>query len=193
MSIWWAPSWCRRDPAGSLRWRLAVRLGQAGAGQFRKLRNRPKQDMLVGGGGRAGRQPRDGAGWALLLKFALAPPRTIHAAADRDGGAGIRINAVLMVLNLLPIPPLDGGRIAVSLLPHRLAMAVRPARTLRLSHPAGLLFTGVLAPSCDLCSFGFRYLLIRSFSDSDAPCTLNVFFPACAPPGACTSATTTAC
>ena len=26
-----------------------------------------------------------------------------------------------MVLNLFPLPPLDGGRIAVSLLPHRLA------------------------------------------------------------------------
>jgi Zn-dependent protease len=31
--------------------------------------------------------------------------------------AGITINAVLMVLNLVPLPPLDGGRIAVSLLP----------------------------------------------------------------------------
>ena len=31
--------------------------------------------------------------------------------------AGIFINAVLMVLNLLPLPPLDGGRIVASLLP----------------------------------------------------------------------------
>lgn len=37
------------------------------------------------------------------------------------GAAGIYINVVLMVLNLLPLPPLDGGRIAVSLLPHKLA------------------------------------------------------------------------
>jgi Zn-dependent protease len=34
---------------------------------------------------------------------------------------GVTINAVLMVLNLLPLPPLDGGRIAISLLPHRQA------------------------------------------------------------------------
>ena len=35
--------------------------------------------------------------------------------------AGIQINLMLMALNLLPILPLDGGRIAVSLLPHSMA------------------------------------------------------------------------
>lgn len=37
------------------------------------------------------------------------------------GGAGIIFNLVLMVLNLLPIPPLDGGHIIASLLPRSLA------------------------------------------------------------------------
>ena len=35
--------------------------------------------------------------------------------------AGIVVNLVLMLLNLLPIPPLDGGRIVTSLLPNRAA------------------------------------------------------------------------
>jgi len=35
--------------------------------------------------------------------------------------AGVLVNLVLMLLNLLPIPPLDGGRILTSLLPVRAA------------------------------------------------------------------------
>ena len=35
--------------------------------------------------------------------------------------AGVMVNLVLMLLNLLPIPPLDGGRIVTSLLPNRAA------------------------------------------------------------------------
>lgn len=38
------------------------------------------------------------------------------------GLAGISINLMLMVLNLLPIPPLDGSHIVASLLPSRIAM-----------------------------------------------------------------------
>jgi Zn-dependent protease len=34
----------------------------------------------------------------------------------------IQINAVLCVFNLLPLPPLDGGRVAVGLLPDRIAL-----------------------------------------------------------------------
>ena len=60
--------------------------------------------------------------WALALKFALMSPHhafTLPLSLMAD--AGINVNLVLMVLNLLPILPLDGGRIAVSLLPNRLA------------------------------------------------------------------------
>jgi Zn-dependent protease len=60
--------------------------------------------------------------WALSLKFALlAPPNAFTLPLSLMAEAGITVNLVLMVLNLLPILPLDGGRIAVSLLPNRLA------------------------------------------------------------------------
>ncbi len=60
--------------------------------------------------------------WAMVLKIGLITtsnaftlPLTLMATV------GVEINLVLMVLNLLPILPLDGGRIAASLLPNRLA------------------------------------------------------------------------
>lgn len=60
--------------------------------------------------------------WALAYKFALVVPQNTFSEPLRlMAGAGITVNLVLMLLNLLPILPLDGGRIAVSLLPNRLA------------------------------------------------------------------------
>ncbi len=60
--------------------------------------------------------------WAALLKFAVLLPASVFA--DFLGlmaQAGIIVNLVFMFLNLLPILPLDGGRIVASLLPHRAA------------------------------------------------------------------------
>ena len=60
--------------------------------------------------------------WALLFKFALSAPNSdFTQPLSLMAGVGIEVNLVLMALNLLPILPLDGGRIAVSLLPNRLA------------------------------------------------------------------------
>ena len=60
------------------------------------------------------------------------------------GEAGIKINVVLMVLNLLPLPPLDGGRIAVSLLPHRMAYNFSKIEPYGFMILLFLLVTGVL-------------------------------------------------
>ncbi len=110
----------------------------------------------------------------------------------RMADAGMQINAVLMILNLLPLPPLDGGRIAVSLLP------AGPAYKFAQLEPYGfpilllLLFTGILG---DILGplVPFSVLFSQSFLDFDnRPCSLNASSPACAPPGGSTSATTTA-
>lgn len=63
-------------------------------------------------------------GWALLMKSLNLLPAIMSWAVMPlvyMGAAGIFINLVLMVLNLLPLPPLDGGRIVAGLLPGRLA------------------------------------------------------------------------
>ncbi len=83
--------------------------------------------------------------WAALLKLAwLMPGNQFTLPLSEMSKIGIVINCVLMVLNLLPLPPLDGGRIAVSLLPYRLAVSF--SRLERWGFPILLilLFTGIL-------------------------------------------------
>jgi len=88
---------------------------------FAALRN-PKKDMLwVALAGPASNLFM-AFGWALFAKIALAFPDGYYAVPMVEmAKIGININLVLMVLNLLPLPPLDGGRIAISMLPHRQA------------------------------------------------------------------------
>jgi Zn-dependent protease len=60
--------------------------------------------------------------WALALKLAvLLPESGFSVPLALMAKAGIVVNLVFMFLNLLPIPPLDGGRIVTSLLPNRAA------------------------------------------------------------------------
>src|SRR5882672_1954018 len=83
---------------------------------FGNLRD-PKRDMLWVAAAGPGANFAMALAWGLLLKV-VAPggvfedPHLILMAR-----IGISVNLVLMALNLLPLPPLDGGRIAVSLLP----------------------------------------------------------------------------
>jgi Zn-dependent protease len=58
--------------------------------------------------------------WAIFLKLQLMLGLK-EAFFVEVAKAGIFVNIGLMALNLLPVPPLDGGRIAVGLLPSRLA------------------------------------------------------------------------
>ncbi|MQY51087.1 site-2 protease family protein [Rhodocyclus tenuis] len=111
---------------------------------FGRLRE-PKRDMLwVAAAGPAANFVM-ALFWALMVKVAdVVPLGDYSEPLMRMGDIGIGINIALMVLNLLPLPPLDGGRIAVSLLPTRLAW--RFAQLERFGFPIllVLLLTGVL-------------------------------------------------
>ncbi|MGR8934265.1 MAG: site-2 protease family protein [Gammaproteobacteria bacterium] len=58
-------------------------------------------------------------GWALISRIGVwIDAEAISLPLIYMGVAGISINLVLGLLNLLPIPPLDGSRILTALLPH---------------------------------------------------------------------------
>lgn len=57
---------------------------------------------------------------------------------------GVMFNATIMLLNLIPVPPLDGSRIVTSLLPARAAVLYNRIEPFGLVVLALLLFTGVL-------------------------------------------------
>jgi Zn-dependent protease len=58
--------------------------------------------------------------------------------------AGVLVNLVLFALNMFPLPPLDGGRIAVGLLPTGPAMSLQRVEPFGFWIVLGLLFTGLL-------------------------------------------------
>ncbi len=62
--------------------------------------------------------------WVLLLGMAVPDGVLASEGLQQVAHYGIIVNLVLMALNLLPIPPLDGGRIAVGLLPGRASYAL---------------------------------------------------------------------
>jgi Zn-dependent protease len=87
---------------------------------FANLRH-PKRDMFWVAGAGPFANLVMAVGWALVLKVAVPGGVLGSDGLLEMSEAGVNVNLMLMALNLLPILPLDGGRIAVSLLPHGLA------------------------------------------------------------------------
>lgn len=59
--------------------------------------------------------------WVLSLRLLIETGALQDSFWVRMAVAGINVNLILMALNLVPLPPLDGGRIVFSVLPPRLA------------------------------------------------------------------------
>ena len=104
---------------------------------FNNLRN-PKRDMIwVAAAGPAANLVM-AVGWAIILKVNDVP------AIDAIARAGVAWNVGLMVLNLLPILPLDGGRIVAGLLPGPLSYKFSRMEPYGMFIVLGLAVAGVL-------------------------------------------------
>jgi Zn-dependent protease len=98
-------------------------------------------------------------GWALAAKAGLM----LHGQLDwvalpliYMGQAGIAINLVLMILNLIPLPPLDGGRVLAGVLPDNLSLALGRVEPYGMFILLGLLAVGwlgrILSPPYNVLS-----------------------------------------
>lgn len=110
--------------------------------EWRRLRQ-PRRDIaLVAGAG-------PGANLLMLLAW-LACYHLLKNTAPVSGllymcWAGIMFNATIMLINLIPIPPLDGSRIITSVLPARVAYFYNRIEPFGLVLLAALLFSNILA------------------------------------------------
>lgn len=121
------------DPVGTILVPAVLLLGSAISGiggiifgwakpvpiNFRNLRN-PKQAMIWVAAAGPGANLAQAIIWAILLKLFFVIGLS-EAFFEQMCIAGISVNIMLMALNLIPIPPLDGGRIVTGLLPAGLA------------------------------------------------------------------------
>lgn len=85
--------------------------------------------------------------WALLLKFSVVSAsgaQSWQMLLSQMAAAGIVINLILMVLNLIPLPPLDGGRVLTGVVPEAVAQKLDRLERFGLLILLVLLMTGVL-------------------------------------------------
>jgi Zn-dependent protease len=85
--------------------------------------------------------------WAIVMRVGYGLSGVLDAAAlplVYMGAAGISINIMLFVLNLLPVPPLDGSRVVSALLPGPLAARFAQIEPYGMIILLGLLISGIL-------------------------------------------------
>ena len=120
------------DPVGTILMPLMLYFATSGAFlfgyakpvpvRFDKLRN-PKRDMIWVALAGPGVNFIQAFLWGALL-YALHGTGVTESFFLKMAQGGILVNLVMFAFNLFPLPPLDGGRILVGLLPYRQAELV---------------------------------------------------------------------
>ena len=109
---------------------------------FSRLRN-PKRDMVWVALAGPGSNFAQAVLWVVLgyLLVALGLHERFFLEMCR---AGLTVNLVMFAFNLFPLPPLDGGRILVGLLPMRQALAVSRVEPWGFFIVMALVVTGIV-------------------------------------------------
>ena len=84
-------------------------------------------------------------GWAVLMMLSPLVSESFQYPMQQMSRFGITINAVLFVLNMLPILPLDGGRFLDTFLPPKASMQFQKIEPYGTWILVGLMFTGLLS------------------------------------------------
>ena len=127
--------------------------------RFDQLRN-PKRDMIwVALAGPASNFVQ-AIFWALVLVLLVGLGQNERFFLEMCR-AGITVNLVMWAFNLFPLPPLDGGRILVGLLPWKQAQAVARVEPYGFFIVMGLVLLGVVG------SYWLRPLMSLGYSAID--------------------------
>ena len=164
------------DPIGTLLMPLLLYFATSGAFlfgyakpvpvRFGNLRN-PKRDMvwvaLAGPGANLVMALAWGAAFYLLQAMGITEPFF-----DKVSKAGVLTNVVMFAFNLFPLPPLDGGRILVGVLPMKWAVAVSRVEPWGFFIVMALVIAGILSalwmqPVMAL-TYGLLHLLLTPFA-----------------------------
>lgn len=108
----------------------------------------PKKDMILVAAAGPLANLLMAMGWTILIKAGLAFKPELNQWAlfiVYMGFAGLQINLILMIFNLLPIPPLDGSRILAGLIPDRYSQILYKIEPYGLLIVMGLFFVGALS------------------------------------------------
>jgi len=140
------------DPMGTILMPLLLYFATSGAllfgyakpvpVNFGRLRN-PKRDMIWVALAGPGVNLLQALLWGALFYVLHAAGMTERFFLEMCR-AGMLTNVVMFVFNLFPLPPMDGGRILVGLLPWRQAMMVSRIEPWGFFIVMGLIITGVL-------------------------------------------------